>query len=294
MLRAPQWHGAAQMHFPPRPRNSTRHCDSNFATRSAHTLQAIMSHDTANHPAHQRHAAFTPGTSMFRALQWHGATQTRFPSRPHKSAWHCDITDVISPHGLPTHQKQSYRAIPPIMPLTSDKPRLLHQHDFALLSGTAPRKRTCHQGRTTPHGTATFTDVIRHTVCPHTRSNPITRYRQSSRSPAKRRVYTSMFPAPQWHGAAQTHFPPRPRKSAWHCDITNVFSPHVLPTHYKQSYHTIPPIIPLTSDALRMFRAPRWHGAAQTHFPPRPRKSAWHCDITRRCTSLVSISWQIF
>ena len=61
-------------------------------------------------------------TSVFRAPQWHGATQTQFPPRPRKSAWQCDITGVI-----------------------------------------------------------------RHTVCPHTRSNPIARYRQSSRSPATRR-----------------------------------------------------------------------------------------------------------
>ena len=40
---------------------------------------------------------------------------------------------------------------------------------------------------------------------------------------------TSMFRAPQWHGAAQTHSPPpRQRKPAWHCDITNVISPHRL------------------------------------------------------------------
>ena len=64
---------------------------------------------------------------MFRAPQRHGATQTHFPPRPRKSAWHCDITNVI-----------------------------------------------------------------RHTVCPHTRSNHITRYRQSSRSPATRRVFTEL------------------------------------------------------------------------------------------------------
>ena len=112
-------------------------------------------------------------TNVFRAPQWHGATQTHFPPRPRKSAWHCDITDVI-----------------------------------------------------------------RHTVCPHTGSNPITRYRQSSHSPATRRVYTSMFRAPQWHGATQTHFPPRPRKSAWHCDITDVISPHGLPTHISLKTNT--------------------------------------------------------
>ena len=36
-----------------------RHREHHLATRSAHTLQAIISHDTANHPAPQRQAAFT-------------------------------------------------------------------------------------------------------------------------------------------------------------------------------------------------------------------------------------------
>ena len=179
--------------------------------------------------------------------------------------------------------QQSYHTIPPIIPLTSDTPRL-HQHVsrfFFQWHGATqthfpprPRKSTWR---------CDITDVIRHTVCPHTRSNPVTRYRQSSRSPATRRVYTSMFRAPQWHGATRTHFPPRSRKSAWHCDITDVFSPHGLPTHYRQSYHTIPPIIPLTSDTPRLRQHVsrfQWHGAMQTHFPPRPRKSAWRCDIT--------------
>ena len=60
--------------------------------------------DTTNHPAHQRHAAFTPAC-------------------------------------------------------------------FALPSGTAPRKRTFHQGRANPNGTATSQTSRRHTVCPHTRSS---------------------------------------------------------------------------------------------------------------------------
>ena len=205
---------------------------------------------------------------MFRAPQWHGAIQTHFPPRPRKSAWHCDITNFISPHGLPTHYKQSYHTIRPC---------------FALPSGTAPRKRTFHQGRANPHGTATSRTSFRHTVCPHTRSNHITRYCQSSRSPATRRGYTSMFRAPQWHGATQTHFPTRPRKSAWRCDITNVirhtFCPHATCnpiTRYRQSSRS-----PATRRVYNsMFRAPQWHGATQTHFPPRPRKSAWHCDIT--------------
>ena len=65
-----------------------RHHERTLATRSVHTLEANISLDTANDPAHQRHAAFTPAC-------------------------------------------------------------------FALPSGTAPRKRTFHQGRANPHGIAT-------------------------------------------------------------------------------------------------------------------------------------------
>ena len=117
----------------------------------------------------------------------------------------------------------------------------------------------------------------------HCRVEPFVGNHQSSRSPAARRVYTSMIRAPQWHGA-QTHFPPRPRKSAWHCDITNVISPHGLPTHYGSKhitwYHQSSRSPATRRVYASMFRAPQWHGATQTHFPPRPRKSAWHSDIT--------------
>ena len=154
---------------------------------------------------------------MFRAPQWHGATQTHFPPRPRKSQWQCDITNVVSPHGLSKHYKQTYRVIPPIIPLTSGTPRLhqyvscspvarrhantlptkaaqipmavrhhersfatwsvqtlqanvsrdttnhpAHQRHaaltpacFALPNGTAPRKHTSHQGHANPNGTAT-------------------------------------------------------------------------------------------------------------------------------------------
>ena len=68
---------------------------SGTAPQSAHTLEANISHDTTNHPAHQRRAAFMPACFA----QWHGATQTHFPPRPRKSAWRCDIANVISPRG---------------------------------------------------------------------------------------------------------------------------------------------------------------------------------------------------
>ena len=73
-----------------------RHHERTLATRSVHTLEANISHDTANDPAHQRHAAFTPAC-------------------------------------------------------------------FALPSGTAPRKRTSHQGRANPNGTATSRTYFGHT-----------------------------------------------------------------------------------------------------------------------------------
>ena len=110
-------------------------------------------------------------------------------------------------------------------------------------------------------------------VCPHTGSNPITRYRQSSRSPATRRVYASMFRAPQWHGATQTHFPPRPRKSQWHCDITDVIRPTVCP-HTRQSYHTIPQIIPLTSDTPRLRQPVSRSPVARRHANTLPTQAA--------------------
>ena len=50
-----------------------------------------------------------------------------------------------------------------------------------------------------------------------------------------------MFRAPQWYGATQTHFPPRPCKCQWHCDITNVISPRGLPIHYNAFRTRRPP-----------------------------------------------------
>ena len=80
----------------------------------------------------------------------------------------------------------------------------------------------------------------------------------------------------------QTHFLPRPRKSAWRCDITDVIWPRVLPTHYKQSYHTIPPpITPFTSDTPRLHQhVSRSPVARRRANAPRPHKSPWHCDST--------------
>ena len=70
-----------------------------------------------------------------------------------RSQWHCYITNVISPHGLPTHWSLKVN-IPhdTTIPLTSDTPRL-HQH--VSRSPAAPRKRTSHPGRANPNGNTT-------------------------------------------------------------------------------------------------------------------------------------------
>ena len=202
---------------------------------------------------------------MFRAPQWHGATQTHFPPRPRKSQWHCDITNVASPHGLPTHLKQTYHMIPQIIPLTSDTPRLRQRvsrsrlarrhanalsikaaqipmaqrhherrvatrsaqileanmsHDtanhpahqrhapftpacYALPGGTAPRKHTSHPGRPNPEGTATSRTSRRHTVCPHT-SRRAFRTRLPPKVKAARRAFRTRLPPKVTHQVSKT------------------------------------------------------------------------------------------
>ena len=291
-----------------------RHQGRNLATRSAHALRAIVSHDTANPHARQRHAAFTPvsrspvarrrtnapstkAAQIRMAPPHHGrnlATRSAHtlqafishdtghtprlrqrgsrspvarhhasalpPAGPRNSAWRCDIV-------LPTHNKHSYHTIPATRRVYASMFRAPQWRGATQTHLPPPRPRKLN-----PRGTAMSRTSFGHAFCPRTTSNRITRYRQSSRSPATRRVYTSMFRAPQWHGATQTHLPPRPRKSAWRCDITDVIWPRVLPTNYKQSYHTISATCRVY---VSMFRAPQWHGATKTHLPrPRPRKSA--------------------
>ena len=144
-----------------------------------------------------------------------------FPPRPRKPQWHCDVTNVISPHGQtycnishdttnhPAHQRHA--AFTPAC--------------FTLPSGTARHKRTFHQGRANPNGAATSRTSCRHTVRHPLEANIA---HDTTNHPAHQR-HAAFTPA--WHGATQVHFPPRPRKSQWHCDITNVTSPQGLPIH---------------------------------------------------------------
>ena len=136
-----------------------RHHERTLATRSVHTLEANISHDTPNHPAHQRHAAFTPacfalpsGTAPRKRTSHQGranpngtaTSQTYFGHTvcPHTRSKH--ITHDAA--NDPAHQRHA--AFTPAC--------------FALPSGTAPRKRTSHQGRTNPNGTATSRTYFGH------------------------------------------------------------------------------------------------------------------------------------
>ena len=168
-----------------------------------HTQEANISHDTTNTRYHQ--SSRSPATrrvytSMFHTPQWHGVTQTHFPqgrANPHGTA----TSRTYFRHTV--HHTQEAN----ISHDTTNQPA--HQRHaafipacFTLPRGTAPRKHTPDQARANPNGTATPRTYFRHTVCPHATSYHITRYRHSSRSPATRRVYTSVFRAPQWHAAS--------------------------------------------------------------------------------------------
>ena len=133
---------AAQIHM------VLQHHGRNLATRSAHTLQAIISHDTGNRPAHQRHAAFTPacvalpsGAAPRKRTFHQGRMALRHHER-HFATRSAHTLEAILSHDTANHPAhQRHTAFTPAC--------------FALPSGKAPCKRTFHQGRANPHGTAT-------------------------------------------------------------------------------------------------------------------------------------------
>ena len=174
MFHAPEWQGTTQTHFPPRPHKSQWHYDiANVLWPhglSTHYIEANISHDTANDPAHQRRAAFTPacfglssGTAPRKRTSNQGranpngtATLRTYFRHTVRHTLEANISHDTANH--PAHQRHS--AFTPAR--------------FALASGMVPRKRIFHQGRANPNGTATSLRYFGHTVCPHTRSKHIT------------------------------------------------------------------------------------------------------------------------
>ena len=63
----------------------------------------------------------------------------------------------------------------------------------------------------------------------------------------------SMRSFPQWPGLTQAHFPPRPRKTAWRSDITNVIWPHGVP---QTRHNSAPPSLMDTAKSPRVY--PLW------------------------------------
>ena len=163
MFRAPQWHGAVQTHFPPRPGKSPWHCDIMNVLWPHGLSTAHISFDTTNDPAHQRHAAFTPACFALPS-----------GTAPRK---HTSHQGRANPNGTATSRTYFGHTVRHTLEakISHDTPHPAHQGHaaftpacFALPSGTAPRKRTSHQGRASPHGTATSSTYFGHTVCPHT------------------------------------------------------------------------------------------------------------------------------
>ena len=136
-------------------------CQHN-AEEVRHILEANISHDTTNDPAHQRHAAFPPACFALPS-----------GTAPRKRTSH---QDLANPHGTATSRtyfgrgRSVHTLEANISHDTANDPT--HQRHaaftpacFALPIGTVPRKRTSRQGRANPNGTATSRT---YTVCPHT------------------------------------------------------------------------------------------------------------------------------
>ena len=106
---------------------------------------------------------------MFRAPQRHGAAQTHFPPNQGRA----------NPNGAATSRTYFGHTVRHAREanISHDTAnRRAHQRHaaftpacFALPSGTAPRKRTSHQGRANPNGAAASRTYFGRAVCPHTR-----------------------------------------------------------------------------------------------------------------------------
>ena len=202
--------------------------------------------------------------------------------------------------------------IPYIIPLASDTPRL-HQparlHQPVSRSPVAQRHANAFPPRPRKYQWhCTITNVISlHGLPIHYRSKHITRDRQSSRSPATRRVYTSVFRAPQWHGATQTHLPRRPRNPQWHCNITNVIGHTFCPfttsvshetfstSHASVSYETSSKSHAsrlqgerFVRDFLQKSRVKSPKRAFRTRLPPKSHTSAFRTRLPQKVTRQVS------
>ena len=102
-----------------------------------------------------------------------------------------------------------------------------------------------------------------------------------------RRFCIGALSLPQWHRHMEMHFSPKPRKTAWRIDIANIIWPRgALQTRYS---HATPSLVdtashpaPQRHDEFTLARGPFPYGTdpRKRTFPPRPRKTAWHSDIT--------------
>ena len=173
-----------------------------------------------------------------------------------------------------------------MIPLTSDA--AFTPACFALPSGTAPRNRTFHQGRANPEGTATSRTSCRHTA--HTLEANVSH--DTTNHPAHQRhapFTPACFARSPVHGATQTHFPPRPRKFQWHCNITNVIWPHVLLIHYKRLARNVLHER-FVRDFLQKSRVKPLKRAFRTRLPPKVTRQVSKTSVSYETSSKTNMS----
>ena len=258
-----QWHGATQTQFPPRPCEYERR----VAARSAHTLEANMSHDTTNHPAHQRHAAFTPACSALPVARHHAnALSTKAVRIPMALRHHERRVAARSAHTLeanishdtanhPAHQRHAA-----FTPACSALPVARH-HANALSTKAVriPMALRHHERRVATRSAHTLEANISHDTTYHPAHSDTPRLHQP----------VSRFPVAQRHAnalstkAAQIPMALQHRKRNF-----ATRSAHTLEADMR------PPTIPLTSDTpglhQRVLRSP----VTQPHANTLPTKAA--------------------
>ena len=218
---------------------------------------------------------------MFRASKWHGATQTHFPPRPRKSQRHSDIMNVISPHGLPIHDKRFVRDVlqrfesarrafrtrlPPKVTRQVSKTSVSHETSSKSHTSSLQNKRFVQDFLKNSHVKVCKTSV-----------------EISSKSQAETpiRAHTSRSPAKQFRDSSPSKQHPLARQSQCHSDthLYHKSQPHDLPRNFprltRTKYCACHEMSPLSRLATSRFPAPATK-IALPHLKTRTKHCACH------------------
>ena len=237
MFRAPQWHGATQTHFPPRPRKSQWRCDiTNFA--SPHGLprhyRSNMSHDTTNHPATSDTLRLRQPVSRSPVARGHANTlPTQAAQIPMALRHHERRVATRSAHTLEANMSHDTKNHPAHQRHAAFTPAC-----FALPSRTPPHTHTFHQGCANPNGTATSRMSRRHTVCRHTRI--VMRAFRTTRSHASRlqdERFVRDFLQKSRVKSSRTRLPPKVTRQVSKTNVSTRLPPKVKRKHPSEHTH---------------------------------------------------------